>query len=152
MKTLLERLLAEGKLRPHTTSAREVSELLRIVERDITDARLAGLSTDRKFAVSYNAVLQLATIVLNCTGYRTVGISHHFTTFEALKEIFGKDYHELIDYFDSCRSKRNLTDYNRVGMISRTEVDELLKAALKFKEIVLGWIQKTHPRFFPASQ
>ena len=34
----LASLLAEGRLRAHTTSAREVADLMRVVERDLADA------------------------------------------------------------------------------------------------------------------
>jgi hypothetical protein len=30
------------------------------------------------------------------------------------------------DYLDNCRSKRNVSDYDRVGEISQQEVEEML--------------------------
>ena len=56
--------LNEGRLRPHTATAREVAELLRIVDRDLADAAIRETSADRRFATAYNAALQLATITL----------------------------------------------------------------------------------------
>jgi hypothetical protein len=58
----LAELSAEGRLRPHHTSPKEVADLLRVVDRDLADAGIAQLSTDRRFATAYNAALQLATI------------------------------------------------------------------------------------------
>jgi thymidylate synthase ThyX len=53
----LKQLLNQGKLRLHKTSKKEISNLLRIIKRDIKDAKVEGLSSDRKFATAYNAVL-----------------------------------------------------------------------------------------------
>jgi len=60
----LRQLLNQGKLRRHKTSKEEINNLLKLVARDIKDAKVKGLSCDRKFATAYNAVLQAATILL----------------------------------------------------------------------------------------
>jgi hypothetical protein len=46
----LKDLLADGRVRPHRTSAKEVADLLRVVDRDLADAEIPQLSTDRRFA------------------------------------------------------------------------------------------------------
>jgi uncharacterized protein (UPF0332 family) len=148
---LFKRLLDENKLKAHRTSAAEIADLLKIVKRDINDTKLERLSPDRRFAITYNAALQLATILLHCKGckgYRAVGAGHHFTVFQAMKEILGKEYEELADYFDSCRSKRNITDYDRAGEISETEVNELIDETLKFKALVIDWVKKNYSVFW----
>lgn len=98
----LKRLLSEGRLVRHKTSMKEVANLLHLVRRDIKDAKVKGLSTDRKFSTAYNAVLQLGMILLYCAGYRPKGAGSHFTVFQAMKAILGKDYIELADYFDAA--------------------------------------------------
>jgi len=62
----LKGLLNQGRLRQHETSKKEIENLLALVRRDIMDAKVEGLSSDRRFACAYNAVLQLATILLYC--------------------------------------------------------------------------------------
>jgi uncharacterized protein (UPF0332 family) len=52
------------------------------------------------------------------------------------------EYRPLIDYFDSCRVKRNISDYDRAGEISKSEVEELIEEAKKFKEIVKEWVKR----------
>jgi len=145
MKIRLRQLLNQGRLRRHKTSKEEISNLLRLVNRDIKDAKVKGLSSDRKFATAYNAVLQLATIPLCCKGYEPRGVGHHFTVFQAMKDIMGKDYHNLADYFDSCRAKRNITDYTRSGQISQAEAKELVEETEKFSKVVLRWLKTNHP-------
>ncbi len=147
MKTGLKRLWDQGRLRRHKTSAREIANLLGLARRDIEDAKLKGLSLDRRFACAYNAVLQLATIVLYCRGYKPKGIGHHATVFEALRIIMGKNYYDLADYFDACRAKRNITDYDYAGGISRQETEELIKEAKRFLETILSWLGKNCPAF-----
>jgi uncharacterized protein (UPF0332 family) len=117
----LEDLLNQGRLKHHKTSEREIQNLIALARRDIKDAKIIGLSLDRRFACAYNAVLQLATILLYSKGYRPKGVGHHFTVFQAMKIIMGTDYHAIADYFDSCRSKRNITDYDYAGAISELE-------------------------------
>jgi len=67
----LSELQALGRLRPHKTSRREVDDLLRLAERDLGDARVEGVSTDRRFMITYEAAVALATIPLHCAGLRT---------------------------------------------------------------------------------
>ncbi len=141
----LEDLLNQGKLKHHRTSKKEIANLLTLTKRDIQDARLKGLSTDRKFATAYNAVLQLATILLYSTGYKPERAAHHFTVFQAMKEILGKSHYGLADYFDSCRTKRNITDYSYAGGVSEKEAEELIKEAEDFLNLVLNWLKAKYP-------
>lgn len=140
----LKQFLDQSRLKHHRTSKKEVNNLLKLIKRDIEDAKVKGLSSDRKFATAYNAVLQSATILLYCKGYKPKGIGHHFTVFASMKGIMGKDYYELADYFDSCRAKRNITDYTSSGEISMAEAKELIKEAEKFLKVVLQWLKTNY--------
>lgn len=143
----LKDLLNQGKLRAHKTSKKEINNLLAIARRDIKDSKVEDLSSDRRFACAYNAVLQLATIFLYCKGYKPEGTGHHFTMFQAMKIIMGNNYYALADYFDSCRSKRNITDYDYTGAISESEAEELIKEAEKFLKITINWLKKNYTVF-----
>lgn len=137
----LKELLRAGRLEDHKTSKDEILNLFMIIERDIADASIKELSADRRFATAYNAVLQSATAILHYKGYRPVGAGHHSTTFTALREILGREYRGLVDYFDSCRSKRNITDYDYAGAVSDTEAEELLKEAKKFSKFTKEYVK-----------
>ena len=54
------KLLANKEGRKHKTSKKELDNMRALIARDLADAGLAGLSADRRFATSYNAVLQAA--------------------------------------------------------------------------------------------
>ena len=141
----LKELSSQGSIKSHKTSKEEVENLLGLARRDIKDAKVDTISTDRRFATAYNAILQLATLVIYCKGYMPTGVGHHYTVFKALKIIMGENYYDIADYFDSCRAKRNITDYRHTGEISESETGELIKDAEKFLKIVLEFIKKYHP-------
>jgi len=117
------------------------------VARDMQDARLPGLSTDRQFATAYNAVLQLAKMAVACTGYRVVGVGHHRTTFAAVELAMGPSIVPLATYFDTCRRKRNILDYDAANVVTDTEAAELLRQAAAFREQVEQWIAQHYPHF-----
>ena len=146
----LQSLLAEGKLRPHRTSAKEIAELLEMVDRDLADAAFPQISADRRYATAYNAALALATIMLHASGYRSAGIGHHWTTIQALPEIAGPQAQARADYLDNCRTRRNLADYSRAGVIAGTEAEELLAEARAFRKDVLEWLRVNHPSLLPV--
>lgn len=102
--------LKEGRLKGHKTSAREVAELLKLVDRDLADSAIKEISADRRFATAYNAVLQLATIALHAAGYRTAKTGHHWTTMKAMPEVMGPEFRGRADYFNTCRATRHVTD------------------------------------------
>ena len=140
----LKELLAEGRLKRHRTSAREVADLLRVVDRDLSDAAIPQLSTDRRFATAYNAALQLATIALCAAGFRASGSGHHWLTFHVLPEIMGLHHSDRAYYLDNCRSKRNTTDYDRAGEVSAAEAEELLAEAIAFRTDLIEWLMDKH--------
>ena len=132
-------------LKSHNTSPREIANLLDVVERDLQDASVSAISTDRRFATAYNAALQLATVVLYSSGYRAVGKGHHWITISVLPEILGPDAQELADYLDNCRIKRHSVDYDRAHSLTIDDVEELLKEASSFKEKVMEWLWSNYP-------
>ena len=152
MKMTLSELLANGRIRTHTTSSQEIADLFQIVERDIADVGITQVSADRRFATAYNAALQLATIVLHAAGYRTARQGHHRTTFLVLPEIIGSEMEDRAYYFDTCRRKRNATDYDRAGGISVAEVEEIFTAVKAFNYDILTWLAQTRPELLPEDK
>jgi hypothetical protein len=66
-------------------------------------------------------------------GYRVVGQGHHLTTFEAVELAMGRSVVRLSTYFETCRRKRNMLDYDMANVATDTEVDELLEKAEEFR-------------------
>jgi len=146
----LKGLLKQGKLKSHKTSKKEINNLIVMIKRDLKDTGVEGLSNDRKFTTAYNAVLQTATILLYCNGYKTKGEGHHFTTFQCVKYILGKEFNDLAEYFDSCRVKRNTADYFYAGGVSEKEVKELVNEAEIFFKNVKTWIHNNYPELLES--
>ena len=141
-------LLRSNRVHRHTTSVQEISELRRVVARDLADAAIPVLSEDRRFATAYNAALQTAKIAVSCAGYRIASVpGHHRLTFEGAKLAIGKPSEQLANFFDACRRKRNEIDYTGATIASTTEADELLVHASAFLELVERWIESAHPQF-----
>jgi hypothetical protein len=144
-----QQLLRNHRVQAHATSQRELDGLRAIVARDLKDARISGLSTDRQFATAYNAVLQLAKMAIACAGYRVVGAGHHQTAFEAVELALGASVSILASYFDTCRRKRNILDYDNAQVVTETEAKELVQKAEEFRALVEQWIAQPHPQFGP---
>ena len=48
------------------------------------------------------------------------------------------------DYFDRCRRKRNVIDYDDAFVATETEAMEILTKAKEFASVVEQWIAKNH--------
>jgi len=145
----LAALLTSRRLERHLTSSNELAALRGLIARDMADATVPGLSADRAFATAYNAVLQLSKLALACAGYRVSATlpGHHQTTFEAASFVFGSAGRQLTDYFETCRRKRNVIDYDSAEVITESQAAELLEKAAQYRELVEGWIAKNHPMY-----
>ncbi len=142
-----EKLLANKLVKSHKTDLVEITQLREIVARDLKDARIKELSIDRRFACLYSAALQLAHMVTACNGYRVSAVSgHHKTSFEVLKLSIGKSIISLAAYFDVCRRKRNIVEYDGSSIVTETELVELQKKVLEFQDIIENWIKKNYPK------
>lgn len=138
-------MLEQGRVERHTTSARELQDLRAIVERDLRDADLPGLSEDNAFGLAYEAGLLLARMAIACAGYRVRGPGAHQTAFVALEIALGSPAERAAAYFEVCRRKRNILSYDNADVASATEVTEILRAARRLEALVEGWIARRHP-------
>ncbi len=137
---------SNGWLRPHQTSAEEISSLLDIVQRDLKDCQNKGLSYDWQFGIAYNATLKLCTILLYSSGFRPEKNLAHYRTLQSLALILGSEYETDTDYLDTCRIKRNETEYDFAGGISDSEAKELIEYAKNLFEDVQTWLKQNHPK------
>lgn len=133
-----------GWLKPHRTSRKEISSLLRIVERDLNDAQ-GDISSDWRFGIAYNAALRLCRILLSAEGYRPSHELQHYRTVAALPEILGEAKKPDAEYLDDCRRKRNIVEYDDVGGASESDADELIGFVKAFKDEVIAWLKRNHP-------
>ncbi len=133
-------------LRPEPTSKKEIANLLAIVDRDLKDAT-GSISPDWQFGIAYNAALKLCTILLRAEGYRPVHGLQHYRTLMAMPLILGDEKQGDANYFDSCRKKRNIVEYDYIGGASEKDAKELLRFAKDLRHEVLAWLKENHSEF-----
>ncbi len=144
MKVSLQSWLESGQLRAHKTSKREITELLKAVDRDLADSQLQGLSADRRFATAYSAALLVATVALAASGYRAQQEGHHYWSIQSLAFTMKLDA-KTIDQLNTFRRKRNIADYERVGMVSEREIKKMVVLAKELRAMVVEWLKKNRP-------
>lgn len=144
MRMSLKQWAENGWLRSHKTSPEEISNLLAIVDRDLTDAQ-KELSSDWQFGIAYNAALKLCTILLYASGYRPEKNLAHYRTLQALPLILGSEMKEDASYLDACRTKRNTVEYDYVGGTTNEDVEELTEFVTDLRKKVMTWLRQHHP-------
>jgi hypothetical protein len=127
-----------------------VDDLRAVILRDLEDAEIQELSDDRRFATAYNAALQAAKLSIVCAGYRLAGTQgHHRLTFEVARLALGASATLTLDFFEACRRKRNVIDYDHASVATHTEAEEIVKEAKDFFELVERWIVANRPKLAP---
>lgn len=134
---MYEDLLRAGHIRKLNVSRNEILEAIKRAERDLKTAKIIMAEDwDWGFAVAYNAVLQASRAYMFSQGYRPGSNQGHKNTFAFMAEAMGKEYDDLITYFDRMRNKRNQAIYDVAGLITETEARNLFKQATEFVALI----------------
>ena len=141
----LNQWMNNGWLRRHKTSQEEIENLVMIIDRDLKDAK-GGISDDWRFGIAYNAALKLCTILLYAEGFKAEKTLQHYRTIQALPLILGNKRKDDAEYLNSCRSKRNIVEYDYVGGVTGHDADELIEFVKELKADVLEWLNNNHPK------
>ena len=128
----------------HRTSRQEISDLLLLADRDLKDCLSPGLSPEWKLNIAYNAALQLSTAALSACGYRANRDSHHYRIIQSLAHTINADK-AFIAQMDKFRRKRNISEYERIGMVSDQEANEMVDRAGKLHQQVKKWLADNYP-------
>lgn len=132
-------LLKSGRIRREKISPPEIDQSLDRAARDLKTARMIiAADPDWGFAVAYNAVLQASRAYMFAQGYRPASAEGHKNTFAFMRLAMGKDYEDLILYFDRMRNKRNQAIYGAAGLVTETEARNLLGKATEFLKLIRG--------------
>jgi hypothetical protein len=127
----------------HQTSPSEIRDLLEVVERDLADSAAEGISADWRMNIAYNAALQAATAALAAAGYRADRNSHHFRVIQSLTETIGAGA-GVVSTFDAFRKKRNITGYERIGLVSDADAAAMRALAIGLRDDVRAWLKEHH--------
>ena len=134
----------DGRLVEHRASPTEILDLLGKADRDLRDCASKGLSEDWQLAIAYNAILLCATAALAACGYRAAREAHHYRLIQSLAHTIGSD-NEMLIRLDAVRKKRNVANYERGGLVSATEVREIIAAARGLRKNIGDWLRENHP-------
>ena len=140
----LQNWLNNGWLTEHRTSSQEITALLAVADRDLSDCRTSGLSPDWQLNIAYNAALQTATAALAASNYRAEREAHHYRVIQSLAYTIRADA-GLITLFDQFRKKRNISGYDHASMISNQEAKEMVDLANRLRQEVEEWLYENHP-------
>jgi hypothetical protein len=136
--------LRKGWLTEHRTSRQEIGDLLAAADRDLSDCRAVGLSADWRLSIAHNAALLCATAALAASGLRAARDGHHYRVIQSLA-LTVKLEPTLVNELDRFRKKRNLSDYERSGVVSDREADEMVQLATDLRQVVAKWLRENHP-------
>lgn len=144
----LESWLQSGYLLRHQATVPEVQKLLGLVDRELSDAAVQGLSADGRFMHAYDAALQLCTIALRASGYAVgKGKGHHAYTINSLEHTLGQQ--ENAAYLSQCSRVRSRSLYDSAGVVSEQDAQDLLQTARQLRTEVLDWLRANHPNLLP---
>ena len=136
--------LRHGWLVEHEPSAGEIRDLFAVIDRDLVDCEVEGLSPDWKLGIAYNAALQASTAALAASGYRASREAHHYRVIQSLAFTVRAPA-SVIARMDLFRKKRNLGGYERAGAASFQEAKEMIVLAREISESVRRWLANEHP-------
>ena len=107
-----------------------------MVDRCLKDASLAGLSSDQKYILSYQAAFETAIVLLYKNGYKAIKTGHHYIVWQCMKEILPKGQHKAILIFEAAAKKRSKLSYDIAGLASQQEASEMYQETVKFIEVI----------------
>lgn len=147
MHDALKPLVESRWLDEAPTSAAEVAGLWTLVQRNLDEARGPLKYADTRFWLAYQAVLAAATSVIRAHGARVRRERQHERTFAALRQLAIAGVSDRARYYDDCRRKRNIAEYDVAGVVSDTEAAELLREAERLAGAVREWFARERPEF-----
>lgn len=148
----LQNWLQSGHLIEHEATVAEVRNLLGVVDRELADAAVSGLSAEGRFTHAYDAALLLCKLALHGSGFalqkRAPG--HHSLWINSLEFALGKEQKQTLIYLSKCSQLRHMSLYDQTGVVNKQDADDLLQTARQLQVDVLAWLRSQHPNLLPA--
>lgn len=133
----LAELKRKGFIKPIPIDKTQITELIKISERDINLAEeFFPKSFDGALNLAYNSMLQAARALMFSYGYRPDSEFHHKATIEFVSAVLDKKYKMYVESLDRIRSKRIVATYERAGTISEFEAKYAIKSAKEFVQLI----------------
>jgi len=136
--------LEKGWLKEHKPTSREIAELLAVADRSLKDCQVAGLSNEGKLDMAHNAALQSSAAALAAAGYRASREAYHYYVIQSLSFTLQLE-ERIIRRLSKLRLKRNISDYERPGMVTEQEAQEMVELAKHLRADVEQWLRAHYP-------
>ena len=140
----LENWLNDKLIVRHRPSAGEIAELLHICDRDLEKTEIIELGPDWRLSIAHNAAVQAAKAALAAVGYRARKEGQHYLVLQSLAFTIKTDP-ATIKQLDKFREKRNISDYERAGMVTEQEAEEMIALAKQLRDDVEQWLRAHYP-------
>jgi uncharacterized protein (UPF0332 family) len=145
MKMSLEDWLNDKLIEKHRTSPREIADLLHLCDRDLEKVKIVELGPDWRLSIAHNAAVQTAKAALAAAGYRARKEGQHYLLIWSLTFTINTDP-IIIKQLDKFRQKRNISDYERAGLVTEKEAEEMIALAKQLRNDVEQWLRVHHPQ------
>ena len=139
----LEDWLNDKLIVKHRPSAREIANLMHICDRDLEKVQIIELGPDWRLSIAHNAALQAATAALAASGYRARKDGQHYRVIQSLAFTI-KTGPATIKQLDKFREKRDISDYERAGLVTEQEAEEMIMLAKQLRYDVEQWLRSNH--------
>jgi len=140
----LEDWLNDKLIVRHRPSAGEVAQLLHICDRDLEKAQIIELGPDWRLSIAHNAAVQAAKAALTAAAYRARKEGQHYLVLQSLAFTVRTDP-ATIKQLDKFREKRNISDYERAGLVTEQEAEEMIALAKQLRYDVERWLRAHYP-------
>src|SRR5258707_1990837 len=148
----LQNWLQIGHLINHQATVAEVRSLLGVVDRELADASVAGLSDDGRFTHAYDGAFLLCKLALHASGFevpkRTPG--HHALWVSSLEFTLRDTHKPSLIHLSKSSKLRHTILYDHPGIVEKHDADDLLEAARQLRTDVLSWLRSQHPNLLPS--
>src|SRR5271155_4828360 len=121
--------------------------LLGVVDRELADASVAGLSDEGRFTHAYDAALLLCKLALHASGFEVQkrAPGHHAIWINSLEFTLGAKYKATAIHLSKCSKLRHTGLYDQAGVVEKQDAADLLEAARELRVAVLDWLRSQHP-------
>lgn len=148
----LQNWLQMGYLVEHQATVAEVRSLLGVIDRELSDAGVTGLSDEGRFSHAYDAALLLCKLALHASGFELQKRSsgHHARWINSLEYTLGKEQKKTLIHLSKSSKLRHTSLYDQTGVVQTEDADDLLEAARQLRTDVLAWLRSQHPTLLPT--
>jgi len=141
-----------GQVIEHTPTIAEVRNLISVVDRELADAGISGLSDDGRFTHAYDAALILCKLALHVTGFelqkRVPG--HHALWINSLEfTLGGGNVRDVMFHLLKSSKLRHTGLYDHAGVVQKGDADDLLEVARQLRVDMAAWLRSKHAALLP---